>query len=258
MRFDADLTACADLVRRADPDRFMAAMAAPVPARPVLFALYALNVEVARVPWATSEGMIAQIRLQWWRDALAEIAAGGPVRKHEVITPLARILSPKQAGDLDEMIAVRHWDIYKDPFDDPAHFERYIDQTSGSLMWQAAQCLGQASEGVVRDYAYAAGLANWLRAVAQLRARGRAPLLDGTGKGIRALADDGLLRLTRARAARAQVSRAAAPALLVGWQAGTVLRQARRDPGRVDAGTLGQGEVARRMSLMVRVVTGRW
>ena len=30
MRFDDDLTACADLVRRGDPERFLAAMAAPV------------------------------------------------------------------------------------------------------------------------------------------------------------------------------------------------------------------------------------
>ena len=33
MRFDDDLTACADLVRRGDPERFLAAMAAPVAAR---------------------------------------------------------------------------------------------------------------------------------------------------------------------------------------------------------------------------------
>ena len=82
MQFDADLTACAALVEKADPDRFRAAMAAPVAARAVLFPLYALNVEVTRAPWVTQEPMLAEMRLQWWRDALQEIADGGPVRRH--------------------------------------------------------------------------------------------------------------------------------------------------------------------------------
>lgn len=258
MGFDADLSACAALVQRADPDRFMAAMAAPVVARPVLFALYALNVEVARAPWVTGEAMIAEIRLQWWRDALAEIATGATARRHEVVTPLARAISADQARILDEFISVRYWDIYKDPFDDPAHFGRYIDQSSGTLIWVAAKALGAAEEGVVRDLAYASGLANWLRAVPELRARGRVPLVHDTPEAIRALAEDGLARLARARARRAEVSREASAALLAGWQAETVLRQVRRDPGRVDAGTLGQGELGRRLSLMRRVVTGRW
>jgi phytoene/squalene synthetase len=71
------LEACADLLRRGDPDRFLAAMAAPPAARRVLLPLYAFNLEVARAPQVTAEPMIAEMRLQWWRDALAEIAAGG-------------------------------------------------------------------------------------------------------------------------------------------------------------------------------------
>ena len=70
------LQACADLVQRGDPDRFAAAMAAPVAARKVLFPLYAFNLEVARAPWVTEEPMIAEMRLQWWRDALGEIGGG--------------------------------------------------------------------------------------------------------------------------------------------------------------------------------------
>ena len=258
MRFDTDLSACAALVQRADPDRFMAAMAAPVAARPILFPLYALNVEVSRAPWVTGEAMIADIRLQWWRDALSEIATGGVVRHHEVLTPLAKVITPEQAGDLDEMVSVRRWDIYKEPFENREHFDRHIDQTSGSLMWVAARCLGPADEGVVRDFAWAVGLTGWLRAVPELRARGRMPLPDGSDAAIRALASDGLARLARARGSRALVSRAAGPALLVGWQAETLLRQVLRDPDRVDAGTLGQREIGRRASLMAKVVTGRW
>jgi len=253
-----DLAACADLLRRADPERFLAVMAAPVPARAVLFPLHAMNVEVARAPWVTQEAMIAEMRLQWWRDALEEIAAGGPVRRHEVVTPLAAVLRPVQAAELDEYIAVRSWDIYRDPFEDEAHFTRYIDRSAGSLLWAATRALGEAEERVVRDFGMAVGIANWLRAVPELEARGRVPLLDGRPEGVRRLAERGLDHLSRARAARGAVSAQARPALLSGWQAGAILRQARKDPGRVAEGTLGQSEARKRLALMARAASGRW
>lgn len=258
MTFSPDLSACAALVQKADPDRFMAAMAAPVAARRVLFPLYAMNVEVARAPWVTEEPMIAEMRLQWWRDVVGEIAAGTPVRRHEVVTPLAEILPGELAAQLDEMVAVRRWDIYKDSFEDRDHFERYINHSAGTLMWVAASCLGSVEESVVRDFAYAAGVASWVRAIPALEAHKRVPLLDGTSDGIRALANDGLMRLARARANRGAISKAAAAALLPGWQTGAILRQVVRDPIRVANGSLGQSEARKRLGLMVQAATGRW
>ncbi len=236
----------------------MAVMAAPVQARRVLFPLYAMNVEIARAPWVTQEPLIAQMRLQWWRDALAEIARGGPVRHHEVVTPLAGSLSPELAAQADGMIAVRRWDIYRDPFEDGDHFERYIDSSSGTLMWLAARSLGRAEETVVRDYAYAVGLANWFRAIPELEAHRRVPLLDGTADGVRRLAEQGLARLARARRNRSGVGPEARAGLLAGWQAETILNQARRAPDRVALGTLGTSEARKRLSLMLQSATGRW
>ena len=115
--------ACAGIVERGDPERFLAIMAAPVPARRVLFPIIAFNVEVARAPWVTQEPMIAEMRLQWWRDALDEIAEGKEVRKHAVTTPLAEVLTPHQARELDRLVAARRWDVYSAPFEDAAHFE---------------------------------------------------------------------------------------------------------------------------------------
>ncbi|MCF6231718.1 MAG: squalene/phytoene synthase family protein [Rhodobacteraceae bacterium] len=258
MRFDDNITACAGLVQRADPDRFMAAMAAPVSVRGALFVLYAFNVEVARAPWVTNEPEIAAMRLQWWRDALEEIAAGKGVRRHEVVTPLAAIINVEQATVLDELICARYWDINNVPFQDLAGLFQYLDQTSGHLIRVCAQVLGDADETVVTDFGFATGLANWLRAVPELRARGRMPLPDGSPEAIRGLAQAGLDRLQKARAHRAGVSRLASSALLVGWQTETVLRRTLRDPARVNTGTLMPGEFRRRISLMRQVVTGRW
>ena len=67
------IDACAALVRRGDPDRFRAAMTAAPDQRGRLMVLYAFNLEVARAPWVASEPMLAEMRLQWWADAIAEI-----------------------------------------------------------------------------------------------------------------------------------------------------------------------------------------
>lgn len=258
MQFDDDLIACAEAVQKGDPDRFMAAMAAPVEARPLLFALYAFNIEMSRAPWASQESMIAEMRVQWWRDVGAEIASGGQVRRHYVSTPLARLVNHEAAQVIDAMAEARRWDIYRDPFEDEAAFDAYIDATAGGLMWMAAASLGKAEERVVRNYAYAAGLAAYLRAIPELEAQKRVPLLDGTTAGILRLAERGLDRLVTARRDRRAISAAASAALLPGWQAEALLKQIRAQPERVGAGALGVSEFRRRVSLMWQAGTGRW
>lgn len=256
--FDPDLIACADLVHRADPDRFMAAMAAPVAARAVLFPVYAFNVEVARAPWVTAEPMIAEMRLQWWYDALGEIATGGVVRRHEVVTPLAHVLDATGAALLRDLIEARRWDITRDPFEDEADFTRYIETTSGNLIQAAARALGAAEPQVACDAGFALGLANWFRAIPELEAAGRKPLVDGRPEAVRALATEGLRRLKRARAGRGQVSRSAGAAMLPLWQAGPLLRLVQRDPEAVAEGRLGIAPARGRLTLMLRAMTRRW
>ena len=259
-----DIAACAGLVQRGDPDRFMAAMAAKPAARDVLFPLYAFNLEVARAPWLTQEPMIAEMRLQWWRDALDEIGQGGsersvqPVRRHEVVTPLAAILDGSSAMQLDALIVARRWDIHKDPFEDAAHFAEYVDATSGNLMWVAARSLGAADEGVVRDFAYASGIANWLRAIPDLEDRNRIPLVDGRPEAVALLASGALSRLLAARKARSKVSKSAGQALLSGWQTEAILKQASTEPDRVAQGMLAQSEFQKKTGLLRRALTGRW
>ena len=225
--------ACAALVEKADPLRFRAAMATPVPARRTLFPLYAFNIEVARAPWVTEEPMIAEMRLQWWRDALEEIAEGKTVRRHEVVDALAGVLDPQATRCLDGLIAARRWDIYKDPFEDAAHFDDYINATSGHLMWTAARLLGEAQEDVVRDFAYGVGIANMFQAIPALDAQNRKPLMDKSPAGVAALASKALGRLDRAKAARKSVSNQAGAGLIAGYHARPILQMALTAPDRV-------------------------
>lgn len=247
------LTACAQIVQSADEDRFLASMAAPPEARAVLFPLYAFNIEVSRAPWMTEEPMIAEMRLQWWRDALEEIGSDGAVRKHEVTTPLAGILDGQGVGVLDQLVAARRWDIYKDPFEDAAHFHAYLDQTAAGLMWTAARLLGAdpASEALVRQTGYAAGLARFFMALPELEARGRIPLVDGRPEAVAVLAEKALAQMpTRAELARAVNGRSAA-ALREAWMAAPILKQALRHPERVGAGQLGYSPFGKRLRLML-------
>ncbi len=254
MTFSDDLTACAQIVERGDPLRFRTAMLAPVAQRAKLFALYAFNVEVSRAPWLTQEAMIAEMRLQWWRDVLEEIAGGGPVRRHEVASPLAETLSPDQARLLDALVAARRWDIYRAPFEDGADLERYLDQTAGNLMWVAASLLGGAQEAPVREAGLAAGIGAWLRAVPALEAAGRVPLLDGTPAGVVALARSGQAALARARSRRGEIPRVCAPALLPATAAEPALSRAARHPQAVVDGVLPDPGLA----FTLRAAVARW
>ena len=255
-----DLNACADIVRRADPERFLAAMAAPVSARRVLFALYAFNAEVARAPWVTAEPMIAEMRLQWWRDVLEEIRAGGPVRRHEVATPLAEVLDEEATRLLDDLILARRWDAYRDPFEDEAAFEAYLSHTAGHLMWVAARALGadENAEDVVLDIGRAHGLAGFLRAIPALEAKGRVPLVDGRADAVRALAQRGLMQLNVARKSMSVVSKNARPALLPGWSTRAILQRAASDPARVGAGALDVSPMRSRLMLMAHTARNRF
>lgn len=237
MSFDA----CAAIVEKGDPERFRAAMAAPVAARRVLFPLYAFNIEVTRAPWVTQEAMIAEMRLQWWRDALEEIAGDGAPRKHEVVDALAAVLDAEGATCLMGLVSARRWDVYSDAFEDGDHMAEYIDATAGHVMWTAARLLGDADEKVVRDFAYTSGVANLLRAVPELEDRGRKPVLDGTTDGIRALAQVGLDRLRAAVAGHRQVSRDAGVALVAGYRARPTLARVVARPDAVAQGALDTG-----------------
>lgn len=78
-----------DTVRAADRDRFLAALFAPEPQRRGLLALLALDHELARTRTVTREPMLARIRLEWWREAVAEAAGEGKPRAQPLVESLS-------------------------------------------------------------------------------------------------------------------------------------------------------------------------
>lgn len=239
--------ACAELVRRGDPDRFLATMAAPPASRAVLFPIWAFNLEVARAPWVTAEPLIAQMRLQWWRDVLGEIAEGGMVRQHEVTLPLAHVLDPGAARMLDGLILARHHDIDGPPFADAAALDSYLADTSGQLLAVAARALGVTDSAQARELGTAGGFASFLMAMPALIAAGRPPLSEAVSARTVDLAGQYLERFEKARKAQPAALK---PAALTLWRCRAILRQARRDPAAAVEGRLGGSEFARRTSLL--------
>jgi len=267
------LNACAELVRGGDPNRFASAMTAPPDKRGQLFALYAFNLEVARAPWVTSEPMLAQMRIQWWIDAVREIFEGKPPRKHEVVTPLADVIL---SHDLDHqtferMFDARMEDISPDPVTD---LPGYLSDTGSALMELAAQSLGADPHDAITDMGFASGAANLLVALPELAARGyaalpqmtpedrveagEARLTSNTERGISDLAQSALARLMKARVARREVDPAANPALLSAWKAEGVLKRAAARPEDVVTGNLITSEFRSKAALILRATTGRW
>jgi phytoene synthase len=187
----ADADAIAACARAGEPDRYLAALLAPPPARAGLLALAAFSAETARVPViVTSEPMIGEIRLQWWRDALApsEGAArtGSPVadalraavERHGL--PRALLLGVIEARSLDLAGAVMA---------DEAGLRGYLWKSEGALFALAARILvgGTGTDVQVAADAsgHAYGLTRLLLGLPHTLSRGRLPLpqtcLDAAG-----------------------------------------------------------------------------
>jgi phytoene synthase len=173
MREDGAFSACAAAVRQADPDRYFSALFAPEAKRPFLFALYAFNIELARVAASVREPMMGEIRLQWWRETLEGARAARP-RAHDVARALAETLAQVELpGDLfAAMIDARAFDFLEGTFADREKRDAYLDATSASLMRLAARVL--AADDRLDGLAHEAGLAYGLAGLLRNRAAGGA------------------------------------------------------------------------------------
>lgn len=247
------MNAALERLRTADPDRFLAVMAAPPGARAPLAVLYSFNLEIARAPWVTQEPLVARMRLQFWRDVVAD---PGRPRAHEVAGPLAALITARALPErlFLDAIAAREAEVEGAHLTDGTALSAYLDGSAGALMALAVRALGPAQDEVARGFGAAQGLANYLLAVPGLRAAGRPAWPDGVDAGDMARA--ALTRLRGAQARRAEVAPAARPALLAAWRAYPILTQAARDPDAAWDGRLGQSEFARRGGLVWAALRG--
>lgn len=172
-----ELEHVADSVRRNDNDRFLTALFAPADKRPALYALYAFNIEIARIAETVSEPLIGRIRLQWWRDALEAIFAGRPAPRHAVAEALADAVRGSGLSRDRFMRAIdgRERDLEPDPPETLDDLIAYADATSATLVGLALDAAGiedDAIHAAGRQVGIGYALAGIARSVSFL-ARGR-------------------------------------------------------------------------------------
>lgn len=251
---------CAALVREADRDRYLATLFAPADKRDALFALYALNAEIARVRDVAREPMPGEIRLQWWREVL-EGERAGEAAAHPVAAALLATLERHGfvATPLIELIDAHGFDLCDEPMANLGALELYCIRTQSPVFAMAAGILGGRTpppQLATMDAAIAAAFGGVLSGLGRHAARrqlflpldvlerhGVAPesVFAGQGGAPLAAALAELRALARRHLAAAQTALQAAPAPL--WPAflplatlGPTLRAMERrdaDPYRV-------------------------
>jgi phytoene synthase len=166
---------CAELVRAADRDRYLAALFAPAAHRGALFALFAFNSEIARVREAAREPLPGEIRLQWWSDVLRG-ERDGEASANPVASALGEAIMRHglDAAALFDLVEAHRFDLYDEPMQTIADLEDYARRTSSVLFAQAAKILaGIDVEGAAESAGIAYGIAVLLRSFPLHAARGR-------------------------------------------------------------------------------------
>jgi phytoene synthase len=159
---------CAALVRSADRDRFLASLFAPAERRGALHAVYAFNIEIARVREAAREPLPGEIRLQWWREVIGGERAG-EASANPVAAALVAVIELHQlpAATIGELIEARRFDLYDEPMARLADLEDYGRKTSAALLALAAQILDGGELQQIQAAAEPAGIAQAIAGLLQ-------------------------------------------------------------------------------------------
>jgi phytoene synthase len=157
---------CADLVRNADRDRFIATLFAPAHHRDALYALYAFGVEAAQVRGRAREAAQGEIRLQWWREVL-QGERHGEATASPVAASLLNAIEHYRLP-VNVMLALldaRRFDLYDEPMQTVGELEDYALKTASALIAMAARILGVDAAMAARPAGKAYALTQLLAAL---------------------------------------------------------------------------------------------
>ncbi|QND53165.1 phytoene/squalene synthase family protein [Phyllobacterium sp. 628] len=157
---NANETHCLQLLRDADPDRYLSVLYAPEGKRGGLAALYAFNVEIARIRDLIHDPLPGEVRLQWWRDLIAG-TEHGEVSGNPVAAALLEAIKtynlPRAA--FDNYCEARIFDFYDDPMPSRNDLEGYCGETAAALIQLASLILDAEKAPAYADVAGHAGVA---------------------------------------------------------------------------------------------------
>ncbi|WP_417685837.1 phytoene/squalene synthase family protein [Roseibium sp.] len=148
------------LVYDQDRDRYLSSLFAKEETRRGVLALYAFNVEIARVRELVSDPLPGEVRLQWWRDFL-EGTAHGSANANPVAAALAETIETYRLprAPLTAMIDARVFDLYNDPMPSLNDLEGYCGETASALIQLGCLVLNRGEETDTAEIAGHAGVA---------------------------------------------------------------------------------------------------
>ena len=168
---------CATLVREADFERYAATLFIGAEARRALLAVFAFNIEIARIREQISQPLAGEIRLQWWSDLLGGLAhgdaAGNPVAAELLLAIEQHALPPAL---LAGMIDAHRFDLYDEPMRTRAELEIYLESTASALFEVGTRVLGgeqPPDAEVLRQAGLAFGLTRIVEALPAHASRGQ-------------------------------------------------------------------------------------
>lgn len=146
---------CVGLIGEGDEDFQLSLPYALAEDRARLASLFALQIELRRIPGAVSEPALGEIRLQWWREALDEIAADARPRAHPVVEALAAAdaVNASTRPLLERLIDARARVLYAPRYGGLSDLEAFLAEGEAPM---ASVALGRAGlEEVGNAYALA-------------------------------------------------------------------------------------------------------
>jgi 15-cis-phytoene synthase len=165
---------CAELVRSADRDRFIATLFASSQHRDALLALYAFDLEVGRVRDIAREAMPGEIRLQWWREVLQGQRSGEATASPVAAAILKTVeMHRLGVGEMLDLVEARRFDLYNEPMLTLAQLDDYAAKTSSAVIGMAAQILGTDAAAAARPAGIASAITRLLAALPRHAARGQ-------------------------------------------------------------------------------------
>jgi phytoene synthase len=180
---------CATLVRASDFERYAATLLAAPVQRRALLALFAFNIEIARIREQISQPLAGEIRLQWWTDLLDGAAHGeaaaNPVAA-ELLNAIERHALPHEV--LKGMIDAHRFDLYDEPMRTMAELDAYLHGTASALFQLSALVLGgdPQDDELMHQAGLAFGRTRIIEALPAHASRGQIylPLDDFTRAGV--------------------------------------------------------------------------
>ncbi|MGE0316286.1 MAG: squalene/phytoene synthase family protein [Hyphomicrobiaceae bacterium] len=173
--------------RRGAHDYYLSALLAPKKAKDDLLVLAAFEGELRRISETIGDPILAEIRLQWWRDAVSAMA---DMRQsgHPVADALARLVTSRHvsAASLHKSIDARSAETGTEPIATEQDLDSYLDRTDGAALARAVAvasthiAVPEPRPALVQAAGRCVGLSRILLDLSWRRESGRPPVLPGT------------------------------------------------------------------------------